>query len=117
MILAGLILVCRSESMLLSQNAQNSQRNITRYRRHPPNYDWRLVQEPADAYVVSAATVWSAIYRKFDDKYQLSLFCADMLQAIGAFMDVRWVHEGSVNVGSYCRAQGQSKYLPIRSVY
>ena len=55
-------------------------------------------------------------YRKFDDKYQLSLFCADMLQAIGAFMDVRWVHEGSVNVGSYCRAQGQSKYL-LRSEY
>ena len=40
------------------------------------------------------------------DALQLSLCIADVLQALGAALDVRWVHEGIVKVGSFCRAQG-----------
>ncbi|KAI5123998.1 hypothetical protein M0805_006408 [Coniferiporia weirii] len=71
-------------------------RNVVRYYRNPPR-KWSLVQEPADAYV-------------------LSLFVADMMQAVGAFMDVRWVHKGSVEIGRFCTAQGTMQQLGETSV-
>lgn len=40
------------------------------------------------------------------DGRQLSLFFADVLQAIGAAMDARWVQAGFVQIGGYCTAQG-----------
>lgn len=53
---------------------------------------WHLVQEPMDVLM-------------------LSLFVADLIQAIGAVMDVRWVHSGKVEVGAFCTAQGVVQQL------
>ncbi|KAF8160646.1 hypothetical protein B0H34DRAFT_838433 [Crassisporium funariophilum] len=36
----------------------------------------------------------------------VSLFFADVLQAIGAVMDIKWVQDGKVEVGGFCDAQG-----------
>jgi len=35
-----------------------------------------------------------------------SLFSADVLQAIGAVMSIKWIHDGKVEVGGFCSAQG-----------
>lgn len=40
------------------------------------------------------------------DLYMLSLFTSDLLQAMGAVLDVKWVNEGKVYTGGYCTAQG-----------
>ncbi|THH21357.1 hypothetical protein EW146_g174 [Bondarzewia mesenterica] len=40
------------------------------------------------------------------DIYMMSLFCSDMLQAIGYVLNIKWVHEGMVQTGSFCTAQG-----------
>ncbi|KAI0305707.1 hypothetical protein B0F90DRAFT_1624778 [Multifurca ochricompacta] len=61
--------------------------NILRYRKALPNGDWKLLQVPTDIYM-------------------LSLFAFDILQAIGGIFDVRWAHNGIVNTGPYCTAQG-----------
>jgi len=37
---------------------------------------------------------------------QLSLFFADLLQAIGSVMDLKWVVNGHLEVGEFCSAQG-----------
>jgi hypothetical protein len=37
---------------------------------------------------------------------QIALFCADFVQAFGAVMDIRWIHTGVVETGTYCTAQG-----------
>ncbi|KAJ7693375.1 hypothetical protein B0H17DRAFT_1059942 [Mycena rosella] len=58
---------------------------------------WYLVQEPMDVFM-------------------LSLFVADLIQAIGAVMDVHWVHNGKVEVGSFCTAQGVVQQLGETSV-
>ncbi|KAJ7497678.1 hypothetical protein FB451DRAFT_1018379, partial [Mycena latifolia] len=58
---------------------------------------WYLVQAPMDVLM-------------------LSLFVADMLQAIGAVMDVHWVHRGKVVVGPFCTAQGVIQQLGETSV-
>ncbi|KAF8267854.1 hypothetical protein EI94DRAFT_1579640 [Lactarius quietus] len=62
-------------------------RNVLRYRKALPNGGWRLLQRPADIYM-------------------LSLFIYDILQAMGGILDVRWAHNGIVTTGSYCTAQG-----------
>lgn len=54
MILAGLIVVCSTLDSLSFVHV--NQRNIVRYRRHPPRGKWSLVQTPADAYVVCTVT-------------------------------------------------------------
>ncbi|KAJ7267536.1 hypothetical protein B0H12DRAFT_1092875 [Mycena haematopus] len=46
----------------------------------------------------------------------LSLFVADLVQAMGAVMDVRWVHDGKVQAGMYCSAQGVVQQLGETSV-
>lgn len=40
------------------------------------------------------------------DIYMISLLVSDMLQAIGAVLDIRWIRRGSVSCGGYCTAQG-----------
>ncbi|KAF8971117.1 hypothetical protein BDZ97DRAFT_1651830 [Flammula alnicola] len=40
-----------------------------------------------------------------------SLFSADVLQAIGAVMDIRWIEQGKVEVGRFCNAQGVIQQL------
>jgi len=62
-------------------------RNVLRYRRALPNGDWRLLQGPADIFM-------------------LSIFIYDALQATGHILDIRWVHNGIVQTGSYCTTQG-----------
>ncbi|KAF7376476.1 hypothetical protein MSAN_00063300 [Mycena sanguinolenta] len=46
----------------------------------------------------------------------LSLFVADLVQAMGAVMDIRWVNDGKVQVGVYCSAQGIVQQLGETSV-
>ncbi|KAJ7105417.1 hypothetical protein C8R43DRAFT_1046810 [Mycena crocata] len=58
---------------------------------------WALVQEPMDVLM-------------------LSLFVADLIQAVGAVMDVHWVHDGKVAVGAFCTAQGVVQQLGETSV-
>ncbi|KAH9978633.1 hypothetical protein BGW80DRAFT_1248989 [Lactifluus volemus] len=62
-------------------------RNVLRYRRELPNGKWKLLEAPADIFM-------------------LSLFTFDFLQAIGGILNVRWVHDDIVKTGSYCSAQG-----------
>lgn len=50
------------------------------------------------------------------DVLMLSLFVADLIQAIGAVMDVHWVHSGKVEVGGFCTAQGVVQQLGETSV-
>jgi len=40
------------------------------------------------------------------DLLMFSLFSADVLQAIGAVMSIKWIQDGKVEVGGFCRAQG-----------
>jgi hypothetical protein len=46
----------------------------------------------------------------------LSLFFSDLMQALGAVMDVRWVHAGRVEAGDFCSAQGIVQQLGETSV-
>jgi hypothetical protein len=41
---------------------------------------------------------------------QIVLFGADLVQALGAVMDIRWAHTGIVVTGTYCTAQGNNSY-------
>ena len=41
-----------------------------------------------------------------DLSLQLSLFLADTLQAIGGILNLKWIYDGKVVVGSFCNAQG-----------
>ncbi|KAJ7736825.1 hypothetical protein B0H16DRAFT_1572738 [Mycena metata] len=54
--------------------------------------EWHLVQDPMDVLM-------------------LSLFAADLVQAVGAVMDIKWVHSGVVAVGPFCTAQGVVQQL------
>ncbi|KAI0266782.1 hypothetical protein BC834DRAFT_954142 [Gloeopeniophorella convolvens] len=62
-------------------------RNVRRYKKVLPNGDWKLLQVPSDIYM-------------------LALFGFDIIQALGGIFDVRWAHNGIVQTGSYCTAQG-----------
>jgi len=45
---------------------------------------------------------------------QASLLIADMVQAIGAVLSLKWAHAGKVEVGTFCTAQGrQSDFLSM----
>ncbi|KLO07848.1 hypothetical protein SCHPADRAFT_944920 [Schizopora paradoxa] len=72
-------------------------RNVYRYKKYAKAYKWRLVDQPADVYV-------------------LSLFVADVLQSIGSAMSARWVHTGIVKAGHFCTAQGVIQQLGETSV-
>jgi len=37
---------------------------------------------------------------------QFSLICADIVQAIGMVLNLKWVIEGKVEIGVFCNAQG-----------
>jgi len=45
------------------------------------------------------------------DILMLSLFVADFGQALGAVLDIKWVHSGVVEIGDYCTAQGVIQQL------
>ncbi|KAA1473969.1 hypothetical protein DENSPDRAFT_780811 [Dentipellis sp. KUC8613] len=67
-------------------------RNVFRYRRDAPDPNWRLLDKPLDIYM-------------------FSLFCSDLVQALGSVLDVKWVHEGKVYSGAFCSAQGAIQQL------
>ncbi|KAA1473968.1 hypothetical protein DENSPDRAFT_840507 [Dentipellis sp. KUC8613] len=66
-------------------------RNIFRYRRDAVD-PWRLLDKPLDIYM-------------------LSLFCSDLVQALGGVLDVKWINEGKVYSGTFCSAQGAIQQL------
>ncbi|KAF8915566.1 hypothetical protein CPB85DRAFT_413173 [Mucidula mucida] len=66
--------------------------NAYRHARTTSGKDWRFIQEPMDVFM-------------------LSLFAADFLQALGAVLDIKWINEGVVEVGSFCTAQGVIQQL------
>lgn len=47
---------------------------------------------------------------------QLNLFFSDLVQALGAVMDIRWIHNGVVKTGGFCTAQGVIQQLGEASV-
>ncbi|KAH9484981.1 hypothetical protein JR316_0001885 [Psilocybe cubensis] len=57
-----------------------------------------IVSQAGIISLVAVVYVWTIII--------FSLFAADVLQAIGAVMDVKWVHDGRVQIGRFCDAQG-----------
>ncbi|KDR75047.1 hypothetical protein GALMADRAFT_69340 [Galerina marginata CBS 339.88] len=62
-------------------------RNLVWRIRHVPREKWRVFHQPMDLLM-------------------FSLFSADVLQAIGAVMDVKWIQDGKVESGNFCNAQG-----------
>lgn len=64
--------------------ARNFIRNV---QNPPPGGEWRLIRTHVDAYL-------------------LSLLTSEILQGLGAIMDVKWVHAGVVSCSDYCTAQG-----------
>ena len=44
---------------------------------------------------------------------QFSLICADIVQALGMILNLKWIVEGKVEIGGFCNAQGE--YQPIFS--
>jgi len=45
------------------------------------------------------------------DLFMLSLFIADLIQALGGVMNVKWVHDQRVYQGGFCTAQGAIQQL------
>lgn len=62
-------------------------RNVFRSFVRDPTGNWRLLNGPMDIYM-------------------MSLFCSDLLQAIGYVLNIKWVHQGKVETGGFCTAQG-----------
>ena len=72
--------------------------------RNLPRFQWQLIEKPMDLLIVRDFFLSQWIERW--TSYQLSLFAADTLQAIGGVLNFKWVQDGEVKVGSYCDAQG-----------
>lgn len=60
-------------------------RNI--YRRRKLCANWKIFEEPTDLLLTS-------------------LFAIDAIQSIGAIFNIVWLHEGKVEVGTWCESQG-----------
>jgi hypothetical protein len=75
--------------MLLGLVARNFIRNV----KDPPSGgEWRLIRTHLDAYL-------------------LSLLGSEILQGIGAIMNVKWVLEGGLYCSDYCSVQGAVKTI------
>ena len=74
--------------ILLGLVARNFIRNV----RDPPGGEWRLIRTHIDAYL-------------------LSLLGSELLQGLGAIMNVKWAIEGAVYCSSYCSVQGALKTI------
>ncbi|KAF8971116.1 hypothetical protein BDZ97DRAFT_2054852 [Flammula alnicola] len=66
------------------------------------NIAWRIRHVPREK---------SRVFHHPMDLLMFSLFSADVLQAIGAVMDIRWIQQGKVEVGRFCNAQGVIQQL------
>ncbi|KDR75049.1 hypothetical protein GALMADRAFT_248909 [Galerina marginata CBS 339.88] len=67
-------------------------RNLVWRIRHVSQEKWRVFHQPMDLLM-------------------FSLFSADVLQAIGAVMDIKWIQDGKVESGNFCNAQGITKQI------
>jgi len=75
--------------ILLGRVARNFARNV---KDPPPGGKWRLIRTHIDAYL-------------------LSLLGSEILQGIGAIMNVKWVFEGGAHCSDYCSVQGALKTI------
>ncbi|KDR79579.1 hypothetical protein GALMADRAFT_137377 [Galerina marginata CBS 339.88] len=66
------------------------------------NVAWRVRNSPTNR--------WQVFYTPMD-LLMFSLFSADLLQAIGGVMNLKWINDGKVQVGDFCSAQGILKQL------
>ena len=66
--------------------------NFIRNVKDPPGGEWRLIRTHIDAYL-------------------LSLLGSEILQGIGAIMNVKWVLEGALYCSGYCSVQGALKTI------
>lgn len=111
-VLALLILVSLEQPDLIMLTCPAPKRNVWRNSRLPERRRRSLIDGPADALMVSPGSSMSMLivdnHAPHAPYLQLSLFVADLLQAIGAALDVRWVQTGSVQTGGFCTAQGMS---------
>ncbi len=82
------------------------QGNAYRHARTTSGKDWRFIQEPMDVFMVRHPCVDFGSSSDSFNVIKLSLFAADFLQALGAVLDIKWINEGVVEVGSFCTAQG-----------
>jgi hypothetical protein len=82
------------------------QRNTTRHIRHAPAGKFNIVREPMDIFMVRLLA--PAQQENLAHASQLSLFAADFVQALGAVMDIKWIKDGKVEIGTFCTAQGKS---------
>jgi len=46
------------------------------------------------------------LIRKPMDLYTLSLFTGGLIQALSVVLEVKWINDGEVHGGSFCRTQG-----------
>jgi hypothetical protein len=68
----------------------------------------KLIHQPMDVYMASGSQ--SILGQALaDTRDQLSLFIADLIQALGAIVNVKWLNEGKVFVGPLCNAQGRNR--------
>ena len=67
---------------------------------------WYIFQKPMDILMVCCKFCFCIVQSFIEFYMQLSLFIADLLQAIGSVMDLKWVVKGHLEVGEFCSAQG-----------
>jgi hypothetical protein len=83
--------------------------NVLQYRKRPLNagddQKVKLLETPADIFLVCLA-MYPLTQSHAGCMAQLSLFICEFLQALGGLLNIRWVHNGIVEAGSYCTAQG-----------
>ena len=75
--------------ILLGLVARNFIRNV---KDPPPGGEWRLIRTHIEAYL-------------------LSLLGSELLQGLGATLNVKWVLEGVVYCSNYCSVQGALKTI------
>ncbi|KAF5385891.1 hypothetical protein D9615_002585 [Tricholomella constricta] len=88
-------------------------RNVIQHIRHTPDGKISIVQEPMDIFMASPCRFDIYVHLVYQTLHalQLSLFIADFIQALGAVMDIKWIHEGKVEIGNFCTAQGVIQQL------
>jgi len=71
--------------------------NVRKRIRNDPNASLRILHQPMDILMAS-------------------LLIGDILQAIGIVLSLKWVHDGKVEIGSFCNAQGIIKIFGATGV-
>jgi uncharacterized membrane protein len=107
-----LLLWKRKLSDLISRLKRNNIYRLRR-RRGASMRTRYIFQKPMDILMVLCKFCFRTVQSFIEFYTQLSLFIADLLQAIGAAMDLKWVGSGHLEVGQFCSAQGD--FLPASS--